>query len=525
MQKIALLLLCCSASWLSAQSGGEIDLSFGNQGFSVQDQYTFETITSFVVQADEKVVAAGFTEENDQSEITVLRYLPGGALDESFANHGIFVHALQPSINVANAITLQPDGKIIVVGYSLNEALGNFKDDIFVLRLDIDGKLDSTFSADGIATFDLGVRERAVDVEVSPAGNIYVAGNTFDQGISKFLLCSFDQNGALDLTFGTDGYRTLQFADESWNYCYAMSLQPDGKILLSGESPTAFSDANFTLMRVNPDGQLDASFSNDGMASNSISLKDDIALAMAIFPDGKILLGGYAIDDVGKTNFALMWYTSAGFLDNTFGTGGKVITPVGNGYGAISALCITPQEEILAVGTAKRYGTYFDFVLAKYDANGNISTDFGDQGLVYTDIDKHYDGVCDAKTLPDGKIMVGGAGVKTDNSISECILARYWFEEQVGVGNLINILSSTWIYPNPTTKSIINIEYTLLEAGEVEIELFSLKGERLGLLSQKTQSIGRQRETLQLPPDLAPGLYLTQIRSKTNQVTVKIMVH
>ncbi|MBC7775290.1 MAG: T9SS type A sorting domain-containing protein [Phycisphaerae bacterium] len=524
MKKTTFLVLCLFLSKLQAQQSGALDTTFADHGLRIVDRKTVESNLAFTVQPDGKVVAVGFTEEAGVSKFTVIRYLPDGSLDPIFASNGVFETTFFPPSNVAQAVTLQADGKILVAGYTTNGQSANlYNDEMVVLRLDVNGVPDVTFGTSGAVILSLGYNERPVSIRVLSNGRILVAGNVFHGTVSNIFVTKLSNIGNVDVSFGTNGLKQVAISNGLWNYCQDMELQPDGKILLTGEAKTA-SGTNFALIRLNSDGGLDPTFSGDGKATNNISPTDDGAQAMLLMPDGKIVLGGYALDANGKTEIALTRFNSNGSVDNSFGNGGNVLAQMGTDYGAVADLCLTGMGNIIVAGTAKRYPSYFDFFLAKYKPDGSLDNSFGDQGITYTDYDGHYDGISDAEILPDGKILVAGTGVNTSNSISEYLLARYWFSESSGTEDIVQVVASAWAYPNPTRERKVTLSYNLLEAAEVSLDLFSMNGNLLGSLSKFDQAVGKQKESVTLPSGLPAGAYLIGLRAGDKQTFVKIIV-
>ena len=521
MKKTIFLGLSLVFSQLQAQQSGELDATFGVNGIRTFDQKSFESIVDFAVQPDGKIVATGFTEDDGESKMIVLRYLPNGTLDGNFV--GLEASFL-PSTNIAQAIALQPDGKILIAGYATNaQAPTVYNEELVVLRLNSNGIPDNSFGTNGATILNLGINERPVSIRVTTNGKILVAGNAFANTTSSFFATRLNSNGSIDNSFGVNGLNVVYISNGLWNYCQEMELQPDGKILLAGEVK-AFNGNNFALIRLNPDGGYDPTFSGDGKTTLNVSSTDDGAQAMLLTPDGKILLGGYALDADGKTEIALARFNADGSLDDSFGNAGKVLAQMGTDYGSVADLCATAMGNIIVTGTAKRYPSYFDFFLAKYKSDGSPDQSFGNQGITYTDYDGHYDGISSAEILPDGRILVAGTGVKISNSISEFLLARYWQGEGSGTSNIEQVAVSVWAYPNPTSEPKITLSYHLLEASEVALELFSLDGNLIGPLSKLRQNAGRQKELITLPPGLTAGAYLIGLRAGDKQTFVKIIV-
>ncbi|MBL7810297.1 MAG: T9SS type A sorting domain-containing protein [Saprospiraceae bacterium] len=509
---------------LHAQESGILDTSFAQQGWSTVDLNTFESTQAFAVQPDGKIVAVGFTEKDDTSKFSILRYLPNGSIDTTFGNKGVHLASFFPHINIAQAVALQSDGKIVVAGYTANHQLTtNNNEELVVMRLNPDGQPDNTFGTNGAVILNIGFNERPVSIRLLSDGSMLIVGNVFYGKNSRFFIYKLSSSGNVDMNFGANGYKLVYIVNGLWNYCQAMEILPDGKILLAGEVKTAI-ESSFAIIRLNSDGGYDTSFSGDGKATFNISPQNDGAQAMLLLPDDKILLAGYASDDNDKTHIALLRINSDGTLDNTFGNGGTVLDQTGTDYAAVADLCLTPMGNIIVAGTANRYPSYFDFFLLKYKTDGTLDDGFGNQGITFTDYDGHYDGISDAQILPEGKILVAGTGVNTSNSISEYLLAQYWLGESTGTEDIKHVSATAWVFPNPTSTRRIVLSYNLKEEAKIIVELYSMNGELLGTLSKFDHSAGKQNESVALPAGLSAGTYLIGLRSDNQQTFVKIIV-
>ena len=190
-------------------------------------------------------------------------------------------------------------------------------------------------------------------VGVLGEGNLVGVG----AGADNFALIRYNQNGSLDTSFSGDG-RQLTFGLTEAN---AVALQGDGRIVAAGVGPAPFGASDPALARYGPNGALDPSFSGDGMQTTDFSGFENWASGVAVQGDGKIVAVGHGAD-----NFALIRYNPNGSLDATFSGDGKQTTDFG-GYEVANALALQPNGRIVAVGALRPAGTTSDrFALARY---------------------------------------------------------------------------------------------------------------------------------------------------------------
>ena len=256
------------------------------------------------------------------------------------------------STDQAFAVALQADGKIVTAGRRGS--------DVIVARHNADGTQDTRFGATntpGRVITNFGATEQALALVLQPDGKIVVAGRTnkpAPNGNFDFALARYEAAGTLDLTFGTLGLVTTDFGG-SVDRAFAMALQPDGKLVVVGDS-----DANFALARYNADGSLDAGFGAGGKAITSFGGIDQ-ASAVILQPDGKIVVAGQT--DTGiSIDFALARYNSDGSLDGAFGSGGRITTNfTGTSDDLGAAVALQSDGKIVVGGTSND-----NFALARY---------------------------------------------------------------------------------------------------------------------------------------------------------------
>ena len=231
---------------------GSLDTTFGNGGVVSTDFFGREDDAfSVLLQPDGKIVAVGSA--NDPAsyyDFAAVRYLNNGTIDETFGNSGTVTTDFgDQNFDRARSAVLLPNGKIIAAGFAISQGGGvqNFA----VARYTKDGVLDNGFSNDGKQqiTFD-NCCQSANQVLLQPDGKIITVGyaNTEDSD-SDFLLARLNPNGSLDSTFGVAGKVRTSFGDLNGG-ANGAALQQDGKIVAAGFQAT-FSNhwSEFALAR------------------------------------------------------------------------------------------------------------------------------------------------------------------------------------------------------------------------------------------------------------------------------------
>jgi uncharacterized delta-60 repeat protein len=200
-------------------------------------------------------------------------------------------------------VILQPDGKILAVG-STDNSSNSYNS--FVIRLNADGSLDPTFSGSGKLIMDIGggASDWIGDVTLQPDGKIVLAGQSSTGSnfldYRHFSVIRLNNDGSLDTTFSGDGKAIVDVGGEGVSEHSRCILQPDGKIVVV--APTDSLD--YCLIRLNADGSLDKSFSGDGKAIVDLG-GSDFPRGIALQPDGKIVVAGYSWLIPGTSSFSV----------------------------------------------------------------------------------------------------------------------------------------------------------------------------------------------------------------------------
>jgi uncharacterized delta-60 repeat protein len=355
----------------------------------------------------------------------------GGDLDPTFGTGGQVTTDFSHSTDIAYAVALQPDGKLVVVGTAYkNNDYSN--EDFAVSRYNVDGTLDTTFGGDGKVRTDFpGLAAVASSVLVQPDGKILVAGGAFPlfTFLGDFKLVRYNRNGSLDTSFGVGGIVTTSFPGQG-SYAFALALQPDGKIIAAGTDFVNFSsedssNTDFGLERYNPDGTPDTTFGNGGQVTTDFDGFNDDAFSILVQPDGKLVAVGSAKNPATFYDFAAVRYLVNGTIDTTFGVAGKVRTDFGHAdFDQARSAVLQPDGKIVAAGTAIWNNTLSQpFALARYTSNGTLDTTFSSDGKLFIDFGSFDQTAYKVLLQPDGKIVAAGYP-NTESSDSDFLLAR-----------------------------------------------------------------------------------------------------
>lgn len=371
-----------------------------------------------IVQADGKIVVVGATFSTSTGyDFALARYNSDGALDLSFGTGGKVTTSISAGADHALSVKIQSDGRIVAAGYSHNGSNNDFA----VARFTPSGVPDTTFGINGVQTTAVNTKDDyAWDLAIQSDGKIIVAGYSNKSSKDNFAMVRYHTDGLLDASFGTGGKVTTTIGTTS-SYAYSVALQSDGRILLAGYSTGSSQD--FTLVRYLTNGSRDDGVGIGGIVTTDFNSNIDRAYAMVIQPDGKIVIAGTTF--TGSYNdFALARYLSNGSLDTSFGTGGKVTTPVGPNYDEIHGLAVQSDGKIVAAGHVYDAGFVSDFGLVRYESDGQPDTSFGVAGKITTALGPSIDRAQSSLIGSDGKIVV--VGDSSNGSNLDFGIARYW---------------------------------------------------------------------------------------------------
>jgi len=414
-----------------------------------------------------------------------------GDLDPTFGADGKVLTDFDHSTDIANAVAIQADGKLVVVGTTYRD--NDFSNEDFaVARYNPDGTLDKTFGAGGKVQTDFpGLAAVASSVVIQPDGKIVVAGGAFPlfTFLGDFKLVRYNSNGSLDTSFGDGGIVTTTFPEGS--YAFDMAVQTNGKIIAAGTvfvdfNPGDSSNTDFALARYNQDGTPDGTFGNGGQVTTDFVGLEDDAFSVLIQTDGKIVAVGSANDPATYYDFAAVRYLSNGTIDTTFGVAGKLHTDFGDqNFDRARSAALQSDGRIVAAGFAiSQNGDVQNFAIARYDSNGVLDTGFGAGGMTQIDFGSCCQSANKILLQSNSKIITVGYA-NTESSDSDFLLARL--------------------------TSDGSLDSTFGSGGKVRTSFGDLNGGANGAIFQpdgKVVAVGFQATGLELFADFALARYL-----------------
>ena len=215
-------------------------------------------------------------------------------------NDPSFCYNIETGFNAdPESIKQQSDGKLLVGGYyTTYQGVSANR----IVRLNTDFSIDDTF------VYGTGFNAEVNNVAIQSDGKILVGGNfTTYNGTSRNRIIRLETDGSVDTTFGIG----TGFNASVW----AITIQPDGKILVGGEFATYSGVSRSKIVRLNTNGSIDTTFASPGTINNTV-------FDFGLQPDNKIIAVGFFTQVSGVTNNRIARFTTGGTIDNTFTTGG-----------------------------------------------------------------------------------------------------------------------------------------------------------------------------------------------------------
>ena len=294
------------------------------------------------------LVSDGLTEGAETLTLTA-----GGTSVSTTVNDtlGMFTYDFGGANDSLSKCLIQSDGKIVLIG----SASTNFA----AVRLNSLGGIDTSFGTNGALAIDYGGNDVALSGVIQTDGKIILSGSyAWGTTSSDFALARLLTNGTLDSSFGTNGKVIVNFSQ--YDTADSIALQSDGKILIGGHTYYSSND-DFIAIRLDTNGVLDNTFSDDGLTNTDLGSRD-MGYSITSLPNQYVLLVGESGWGVG-----IVKYSPDGQLDSTFGQGGKVVLSNFSYSAAIKV--VTATDGKIFIGSDTNSGSSRDFSIIKLNSN------------------------------------------------------------------------------------------------------------------------------------------------------------
>ena len=432
----AVALVVASFVPMASAAPGEPDPTFGTGGvLRILPSNEDIVLRGVAAQPDGKIVLAGG--DFVTKTTIVVRLLENGALDPGFGGDGIVNLALGTESSAAQAVLVQPDGKILVAGSAKGAA--NF--DFMFARLNSDGSPDPTFGGgDGNELVPIGAEgDRAMALALGPGGRIVAAGEASFPASEAAAVVVLGPNGLPDSGyFGGDGKATETTVPKG-DRGAAAAMLADGRVLLAVANGAGGGDG-FTLIQLLAAGTRDPSFGGgDGLvevAPPSVGSPTPVGGRIDDFEllaDGRIVAAGYGFDQIGSpptldSKAAVARFLADGQLDESFGAAGWSTHQFGPYEDSARMIDVTATGKLVIGAPNTVQSTPLSIVspaLARLDSNGALDPTFGSGGVVLNGITAPFGESFESAAVDpkERTIVVGRAYIGDDKT--EVVIRRY----------------------------------------------------------------------------------------------------
>ena len=486
---ILFLILSTSFNKIIAQAF-VLDDTYGIAG--VISTYT-DCGNSFLLNNNKLLVASGLTADFGIPSPTlgIKKYNDDGSMDTSFGDNGTGLFTptnINDRFNVFG-ITVQTDGKIIVVGQIY--AIGSFSYyyNFFLFRFNADGTNDIGFGANGLVKYSINstdqYRERFSDVIVDDNGKIIAVGFTENDIDSKrnAVAMRFLSNGILDSTFASNGILQLDITDS--DYFIKIKIL-NNSIFIAGNKTTSIDNLDIVILKISEsNGSFDSTFGANGIMSIDFVSTNDLFNNLFFIPNNKIMIAGSCPSGMIFTQI-----DGNGNLDSAFSDDGKNITSVSvpNHYPAlIDNIILLPDNKYLIFSSTKRSdnsSNNYDYVVVRINENTTVDASFAVNG-VFVNVTTATSEYANSMHLQsDGKVL---------------LLSQYWNSSLVYSGSVFRYLNAFTLYQNEIFQdnTILNVypnpvkDNLKIESDKnlQKLEIYNLEGKIFKSVNQGCNSI------------------------------------
>ena len=331
----------------------------------------------------------------------------------------------------AASVVAQSSGKVVVAGARMNGS----QFDPLIARFNTDGSLDTTFGSDGTGIVvepwpNASIMEwvnrsgAAVDVALLSDDRIVVTSSPSGDN-EKHGIMLFTADGVLDPSFWSNGRRKIAADGPNTDvWTTAVTVTSDDKIMIVGTSPDNSWDYRMNAYRVNTDGSLDTSFSNDGVRNISFPGGVDHLANAVVMTGDKTVVGGSAAASWSRHDMGIAQLNANGQNDlGGFADGkGKLYVDFGFGDSDVRELLVQADGKIVAIGESQVFGNDDSVAVTRLNADGSLDPSFSGDGKFAHDFGNGDSYGWAGAIDEDGRIVI--AGQYNNGSLDKAFVMR-----------------------------------------------------------------------------------------------------
>ncbi|MDP2161403.1 MAG: T9SS type A sorting domain-containing protein [Flavobacterium sp.] len=489
--RILVLLLC--TSFVFSQSPGSLDVTYGTNGISghtltINNVLHGLSVRDFHILPNNKILAVGIAQNGCSSTQNqfgfIIRLNNDGSLDTTFNNGGYILF----SNYFFQSITPLNNEIFLIVSNS------------HLLKIDSEGNLDVSFGNDGFLFLNL----QAFKAISTQNGKILIGGRKMNSSAQwEVALTQINLDGTLDNNFGNNGLVIIPHQSGASTTFGGIHIDNQNRVLLACRRQVSQNNGKIIVFRLTQNGDYDNSFATNGMYFEDFHFNartQDVKTTS----DGKIVIAGNGqLTSFGNHGLILIQLNENGTLNTNFATNGRVHLPI---YSESTANCL----HILIDGSIVVTGGYESSYVAKFNSQGIIAADFGENGVVNQFL-FDWTGFNTTSKIIDNKILLAA-----NTAFAHCAQQKYealfvrFFLSSESLEISTPEYGSFELYPNPVTEKLFIKSLDKIEL----VEIFSTNGKIMNLKSEFTEGLNVADLS-----SLSSGVYIVKISTKKDFIT------
>ncbi len=453
---------------------------------------------------------------NFDDQMLLLKLKKDGKIDSSFANYGIYSNS-----KLSNILDMEFDrnGNLVIIGSSKTP-----RGDFGVIRLLPNGTLDKNFSSDGITQIDYKGKEDFPSViKFQSDGKILIGGRSGDGFYSDHLLVRLNSDGSLDNTFNSLGTFYLSLGSQIVDGISDMFVDSNNDIytlLKHYKGANLSGDYDLTIIKLNAQGVLDPQFGIAGVAQFDLNKSTDIGYKIMEDNNNNLLIGG-STSIAGTDQIFIAKMKKNGNLDSSFAKNGISIIRTKSFTNCYAMQILSNQKIMLGgrIGTTGRP----DGMLLRLKSNGDLDSSFATKGFLTLDGKNSSDEIRDLKIDNEGRIIFTGYGEV--DTYDKVLVGRLNKEVNVGVIDNENSLQTIIAYPNPVEKDF-TLQFELLKSQTLSARLINQDGQIIEYFFHKKEfNSGNHVVGIKINNTPTKGIYFLELFSAQNNRIIKIILN